>query len=383
MARCPRTNGFKKESSLNSLIWGEEDRQSHWWVLYYIDRRSGSDPKDGTNWEDSFDTTDNKKKRDPQKASARRATKANQKRNKSKSKKGSIYDDFDDDPGTHFRATFGNRWHSWSFQSWEESFYQSQTSGFKWREEPDRRNKWRTISDDESDEDDDQPSVIGSHSDRTALGLPINGPLKIEDVKNAFRLSALKWHPDKHQGPSQALAEEKFKCKQGVPSLHVKDRRSMLKVNLIGPHDTQYCMEDPEQAFVEYASSRTDETGEGFVSNFMASQYARLTKFEAEFKQHQSEIANKIDTVLKAITDRIAGALQFCLLVLTQQWTRNAQPMSMVRSTLSRYIPSNKTTPVITWLRKKSKKERATPKTPTPWHTLKNNEILHYWSGKT
>ncbi|GJY11497.1 MAK10-like protein [Tanacetum coccineum] len=28
-----------------------------------------------------------------------------------------------------------------------------------------------------------------------------------------------------------------------------------------GPHDTQYCMEDPEQAFVEYASSRTNETG--------------------------------------------------------------------------------------------------------------------------
>ncbi|GJV86296.1 hypothetical protein Tco_1530234 [Tanacetum coccineum] len=29
-----------------------------------------------------------------------------------------------------------------------------------------------------------------------------------------------------------------------------------------GPYDTQYCMEDPEQAFVEYASSCTDETGE-------------------------------------------------------------------------------------------------------------------------
>ncbi|GJS26322.1 hypothetical protein Tco_0486942 [Tanacetum coccineum] len=28
------------------------------------------------------------------------------------------------------------------------------------------------------------------------------------------------------------------------------------------PHDTQYCMEKPEQAFVEYASSRTDEVGE-------------------------------------------------------------------------------------------------------------------------
>ncbi|GJU29062.1 hypothetical protein Tco_1172651 [Tanacetum coccineum] len=28
-----------------------------------------------------------------------------------------------------------------------------------------------------------------------------------------------------------------------------------------GPYDTQYCMEDPEQAFVEYTSSRTDEAG--------------------------------------------------------------------------------------------------------------------------
>nr|GEV04025.1 retrotransposon Orf1 [Tanacetum cinerariifolium] len=44
------------------------------------------------------------------------------------------------------------------------------------------------------------------------------------------------------------------------------------------------------------------------VSNFMASQDARLSKFEANFKQQQSEMTNKIDTVLKAITDRIAGA---------------------------------------------------------------------------
>ncbi|GKG14043.1 hypothetical protein Tco_0351003 [Tanacetum coccineum] len=28
-----------------------------------------------------------------------------------------------------------------------------------------------------------------------------------------------------------------------------------------GPHDTQYCMKDSEQAFIEYASSRTDEAG--------------------------------------------------------------------------------------------------------------------------
>ncbi|GJZ07431.1 MAK10-like protein [Tanacetum coccineum] len=146
-----------------------------------------------------------------------------------------------------------------------------------------------------------------------------------------------------------------------------------------GPHDTQYCMENPKQAFIDYASSRTDKAGgkwytfkpeqnnlgdtynlswkshpnlrwrqpqnsqnnfsnppnrfqpngsflnrsfnnnpqsfnnqsnlEGLVSNFMASQDARLSKFEADFKQQQSEMTNKIDTVLKAITDRMAGAL--------------------------------------------------------------------------
>ncbi|GKE92480.1 hypothetical protein Tco_1573575 [Tanacetum coccineum] len=68
-------------------------------------------------------------------------------------------------------------------------------------------------------------------------------------------------------------------------------------------------MEDLERAFVEYASSYTNEIGEGAVSNFMASQDARLSKFEADFKQHQSVMTNKIDTVLKAITDRIANTL--------------------------------------------------------------------------
>ncbi|GJW02934.1 hypothetical protein Tco_1561790 [Tanacetum coccineum] len=41
----------------------------------------------------------------------------------------------------------------------------------------------------------------------------------------------------------------------------------------------------------------------------MASQDARLSKFEVDFKQQQSEMTNKIDAVLKAITDRIARAL--------------------------------------------------------------------------
>ncbi|GKF84092.1 hypothetical protein Tco_0248990, partial [Tanacetum coccineum] len=48
---------------------------------------------------------------------------------------------------------------------------------------------------------------------------------------------------------------------------------------------------------------------EGLVSNFMASQDARVSKFEADFKQQQSKMTNKIDIVLKAITYRLAGAL--------------------------------------------------------------------------
>ncbi|GJW42437.1 hypothetical protein Tco_0071236 [Tanacetum coccineum] len=41
----------------------------------------------------------------------------------------------------------------------------------------------------------------------------------------------------------------------------------------------------------------------------MASQDARLSKFEVDFKRQQGEMTNKIDTVLKAITDQIAGTL--------------------------------------------------------------------------
>lgn len=48
-------------------------------------------------------------------------------------------------------------------------------------------------------------------SDRAALGLTISGPLKLDEVKKAYRACALKWHPDRHQGSTKAFAEEKFK----------------------------------------------------------------------------------------------------------------------------------------------------------------------------
>ncbi|GKC01314.1 hypothetical protein Tco_0987450, partial [Tanacetum coccineum] len=94
-----------------------------------------------------------------------------------------------------------------------------------------------------------------------------------------------------------------------APKQHVQVNKISSSCEICsGPHDTQYCMENPEQAFVDYTSSRTDEAG-GLVTNFMAFQDARLSKFEADFKQQQSEMTNKIKTVLKAIIERVAGTL--------------------------------------------------------------------------
>ena len=45
------------------------------------------------------------------------------------------------------------------------------------------------------------------------------------------------------------------------------------------------------------------------MSKFMASQEARISKFEADFKQKQSEMTTKIDTLLKVLNDREMGAL--------------------------------------------------------------------------
>ncbi|XP_061362971.1 uncharacterized protein LOC133306658 [Gastrolobium bilobum] len=141
-----------------------------------------------------------------------------QKKNKRKIRRESFSEDFDGRPEQIFQATFGNKWYTWTFGNWRRSGSEHSTSGFEWREYSKRTNKWTSASDAEYDDDDS--FCVGSISDRTTLGLPPTGPLKIEDVKNAFRLSALKWHPDKHQDPSQAIAEEKFKlCVNAYKSL--------------------------------------------------------------------------------------------------------------------------------------------------------------------
>ncbi|GKF63612.1 hypothetical protein Tco_0187060 [Tanacetum coccineum] len=72
------------------------------------------------------------------------------------------------------------------------------------------------------------------------------------------------------------------------------------------------------------------------MSNFMASQDTRLSKFEADFKQQQGEMANKIDTVLKAITDRMAGALPSDTVKNPKMNVNSTSPVSSARSYLTK-----------------------------------------------
>ncbi|KAM7276148.1 hypothetical protein ACFE04_018014 [Oxalis oulophora] len=156
---------------------------------------------------------------------SQQAAKSQQKKIRRKTWNDSSSEDDDIDWETINRA---KKWSTWSYDP-----FQSSTFEFEWRDQSDsnwstnrRTREWDTASESESDVD--VSCTVGSSSDRIVLGLPSTGPLKIEDVKAAitnlypfrFRSSALKWHPDKHQGPSQAMAEEKFKlCVNAYNSL--------------------------------------------------------------------------------------------------------------------------------------------------------------------
>ncbi|XP_027077576.1 uncharacterized protein LOC113777489 isoform X1 [Coffea eugenioides] len=171
-----------------------------------------------TTWDVDEEEPLDKKDQSKSSHAARRAARAHHRRMKRKLRRERKHDDVDD-PENIFQASFGKRWCSWYF--WREPSYQSSTTGFDFREHSNWSSRRPRESDIESEaESDTEPCIDSTNSDRKVLGLPLKGPLQIQDVKNAFRLSALKWHPDKHQGPSQVAAEEKFKqCVDAYKSL--------------------------------------------------------------------------------------------------------------------------------------------------------------------
>ncbi|XP_024004182.1 uncharacterized protein LOC112081621 [Eutrema salsugineum] len=90
------------------------------------------------------------------------------------------------------------------------------------------RNSWRSKYRfyDKKEEEDETSRSSSSVSDpiqashRQTLGLSPCAPLKLEDVKHAYRTCALKWHPDRHNDSTKAEAESKFKlCTVAYQSL--------------------------------------------------------------------------------------------------------------------------------------------------------------------
>ncbi|KAI8562081.1 hypothetical protein RHMOL_Rhmol03G0007100 [Rhododendron molle] len=134
-------------------------------------------------------------------------------------------DDDNDYETIFFRSAFGgnrfggNRSLYWSFI--EEDFHN------RWQSSSGHQSNYRTSWNWRHGEDEDYDSSTESDSSETdlvsyrlVLGLSPSGPLKLDDVKNAYRTCALKWHPDRHQGSSKAVAEEKFKaCSAAYESL--------------------------------------------------------------------------------------------------------------------------------------------------------------------
>ncbi|CDP10142.1 unnamed protein product [Coffea canephora] len=127
-------------------------------------------------------------------------------------------DDDDFDVETIFKSALGgNKYTYYSFideePQWRGSFGRSNNHRHYWN--------WGR-QDEEEDSSSSESDSLESDltSDRLALGLSSSGPLSLTDVKNAYRVCALKWHPDRHHGPHKAAAEEKFKlCSAAYQSL--------------------------------------------------------------------------------------------------------------------------------------------------------------------
>ncbi|GKF59927.1 hypothetical protein Tco_0176713, partial [Tanacetum coccineum] len=97
------------------------------------------------------------------------------------------------------------------------------------------------------------------------------------------------------------------------------------------PHDTQYCMEGPEQACVDYASSRTNEMGgkritpnqgprnfndaantwsykmklEKTLLDFDSNQEKRLSHLRTQLEQQQGDMIRRINLLWKTISEKL------------------------------------------------------------------------------
>ncbi|KAJ8756331.1 hypothetical protein K2173_025143 [Erythroxylum novogranatense] len=156
-------------------------------------------------WQNGFDEEGPSSSRGPSRirkehymGSRRRGTDSQHTRHWTKKAFQFYEDDFEVE--TFYRSPFyESGYFYWNFINeetprWRSSFGYSSTYGRRWRQ---RVEEDYTSS---SESDNSESYLI---SERRTLGLNSSGPLRLEDVKNAYRACALKWHPDRHHGSSK------------------------------------------------------------------------------------------------------------------------------------------------------------------------------------
>ncbi|KAG7574575.1 DnaJ domain [Arabidopsis suecica] len=128
-----------------------------------------------------------------------------------------------------YYSTHREKEHNWWYHSSWSSNYSSNSwrSKYKFYEGGEEKDE----KEEEEEEEEDgygsrrsrgsvSDSIEYQASHRQTLGLSPWGPLKLEDVKKAYRTCALKWHPDRHEESTKEAAEEKFKlCTVAYQSL--------------------------------------------------------------------------------------------------------------------------------------------------------------------
>ncbi|GKE46656.1 hypothetical protein Tco_1477914, partial [Tanacetum coccineum] len=77
-----------------------------------------------------------------------------------------------------------------------------------------------------------------------------------------------------------------------------------------GPYDTLYCMEDPEQAFVEYASSRTDEAG-GSINAITIYSKKQSDSYDEKAKENEEEEKDNPENILINLSTPLDPSVAF------------------------------------------------------------------------
>ncbi|CAM0958663.1 unnamed protein product [Alopecurus aequalis] len=130
----------------------------------------------------------------------------------SKGRRGIDWRNFDDgDCSDNPSGSFGGRASFTWYWPGEDDDLGGTPSGFQWRDDSQSTKSKGRVWNESDVEEEEEPCRDDLKKHRVSLGLPVSGPLKLDHIKSAFRASALKWHPDKHQGSSQTEAEEKFR----------------------------------------------------------------------------------------------------------------------------------------------------------------------------